>query len=137
MTADTIATRRTYDGATVRVLASGDLVDGALRTFTRHRPLDVPTALLVAEEAMLFDAAEIPALIEAAHRLARRSPCGVLPGALRALASRLSTRAGTRPADAPTGLPGPSKAARRAATRGTLADHVRWGCRRIRCPVCG
>ena len=88
--------RRTYDGAAVRVLASGDLVDGGLRPFTRHRALDVPTALLVAEEAMLFDAAELPALIEAAHRLTRRSPRGVLPGALRALASRLSTRAWPR-----------------------------------------
>ena len=134
---EAIAARRTYDGAAVRVLASGDLVDGGLRPFTRHRALDVPTALLVAEEAMLFDAAELPALIEAAHRLTRRSPRGVLPGALRALASRLSTRAGTRPVDAPRALPGPSKAARRAAGRGTLADHVRWGCRRIRCPVCG
>ena len=56
---DTIATRRTYNGAAVRVLASGDLVDGGLRTFTRHRALDVPTALLVAEEAMLFDATEL------------------------------------------------------------------------------
>lgn len=97
---ETIATRTTWDGRTITVEDDGNLYLGH-RTPTRHRPLDVPTALLVAGEAALFDAAELPSLIEAAHRLRRKTGRNVLPGALRALASRLSAKAGTRPADLP------------------------------------
>lgn len=93
-----IARRSTFDGKIVAVYSDGDIADGAGVTFTRHRPLDVATALLVADEAALFDARELPALITAAHRLVPRSPRGVLPGDLRALASRLSDKVGTRPA---------------------------------------
>ncbi len=98
--AEIIATRRTFDSKTIHVFDDGSLTDSAGRTWTLHRrQLDVSTALLVAEESALFDAAEMPSLIEAAHRLLPRSPRGVIPGALRDMAHRLSDKAGTRPGD--------------------------------------
>lgn len=95
-----VARRKTADGRAVLVWSDGAVTSGDTRPWTKHRKsFDVPTALLIAAEASLFDAGEMPSLIAAAHTLAPRSPRGILPGELRALASQLSHKAGTRPSD--------------------------------------
>lgn len=68
--ADIIARRRTLDGKPVEIDASG-LVWGLWSTYTRHAPLPRQAALEVAEAAGMFDAAEIPALVGAAAKLAK------------------------------------------------------------------
>jgi hypothetical protein len=139
MTMEIIKRTKTHDGKAVLVLASGDVTDQIGYTWTRHRTLDVQTALLVAEEAFLFDAAEMPSLMVAASRLAKRSPRGVLPGDPRALASKLSHKAGTRPADIPAPVAPALKPYRdpERCTGPALLRHVKHGCRRLFCPVCG
>lgn len=84
-----IARRRTSDGYTVLVWADGTITDQVGQGFTRHR-LELAAALVVAGELSLFTAAELPELIRAASKLARRG--NLTPGAVRALASRGTVR---------------------------------------------
>jgi hypothetical protein len=143
MASERISSKRTADGKTVEVWVN----DNGTANVSSHAgiswtggwiALTPADALLVASEASLFDAAEMPHLIRAAAKLAKRGT--VLPGELRAAASVASHKAGTRPADvAPPAPKPPSKTFLEARRRrgGALLEHVRHGCRRLFCPVCG
>lgn len=143
MASQKISSKRTADGKTVEVWVN----DSGTANVSSHAgiswtggwiALTPADALLVASEASLFDAVEMPHLIRAAAKLAKRGT--VLPGALRASASEASHKAGTRPADvAPPAPKAPSKTFLEAQRRrgGSLVEHVQRGCRRLFCPVCG
>jgi hypothetical protein len=80
-----VARRTTADSKTFCVWSDG-VVTQALGIFwqgTRKLPLSV--AFVVADEVCLFDAAEVPALLKVAKKLARKGR-QVLPGELRAAA---------------------------------------------------
>lgn len=125
----------TYDNKTVIVWDNGDVTDAIGRTWTNHRALSVGEALVIADVATLFDAAEMPVIVAAAHKLAKRGV--LLPGDLSAAASLASERSGSRPADVARMPIVLSKADRREINKGSLREHVVNGCRRIHCPVCG
>lgn len=143
MASQKISSKRTADGKTVEVWlndnGTANVSSSAGISWTGGWIALTPAdALLVAGEASLFDAAEMPHLIRAAAKLAKRGT--ILPGELRAAASGASHKAGTRPADvkAPAPKP-PSKTFLEARRRrgGSLLEHVQHGCRRLFCPVCG
>lgn len=143
MASQKISSKRTADGRTVEVWlndsgAANVSSGGGISWTGGWIALSPSDALLVAGEASLFDAAEMPCLIRTAAKLAKRGT--VLPGELRAAASLASHKAGTRPADvAPPASKAPSKTFLDAHRRrgGSLVEHVQHGCRRIFCPVCG
>lgn len=68
-------------------------------TFTRHAGVCMADALELAEAIGMFDRAEMPSLMAAASKLAKRGPLSLWP--LVKEAARLSHLAGTRPADMP------------------------------------
>lgn len=132
---NTVKRTATFDSKTVIVWDNGTVTDALGRTWTNHRALSVGEALMVADVATLFDAAEMPAIVAAAHKLTKRG--ALLPGDLAAAASLASERGGTRPADVARMPVVLSKADRREINKGSLRDHVVNGCRRVRCSVCG
>jgi hypothetical protein len=143
MGSEKITTKLTADGMKVEVWVNSDgtanVASFAGMSWTGGWISLTPAdALLVAGESCLFDATEMPHLIRAAARLAKRGT--ILPGELRAAASLASHRAGTRPADvAPPPRKAPSKTflEARRCRGGSLLEHVQHGCRRLFCPVCG
>lgn len=83
-----IVSKRTSDNKPVLVFDDGDItqVTGIYFPGVRVRK-DLTLSLLIAEEACLFEASEMHALIRAANTLAKNG--AVLPGELRALACKL------------------------------------------------
>ena len=114
-----IRTRHTFDGIRINVWSDGDIADGAGRVFSNVR-LSVPDALLVAEEATLATASELPKLMRTASKLARQGE--LTPGNLRARAFPKIARPGVLYSQSHAGR------ARR--------DHIR-NCRKLRCRICG
>lgn len=84
MAAYILRIRTTYDQVRVVVWNDGELTDGAGRGFCRAR-LSLTAAIMAAEEAQLFDAAELPVLLRAAARLEKEGKLN--PGALRTAAT--------------------------------------------------
>lgn len=84
-----ISRKRTFDGKPVLVHTDGDLT-GALGFYFRGAKVrkDVRLSLLIADEACVFDASEMGALIRAANTIAKKGG-SVLPGDVRALAHKL------------------------------------------------
>jgi hypothetical protein len=84
-----IARKLTADGKSVLVYEDGDLTQALGFYFRGVRVVrDVTRSLLIANEACLFDAREMPHLIRAANKLARKGQ--LQPGNLRALAAKLA-----------------------------------------------
>ena len=81
----------TADEKRVFVWDDGSITDGAGRGWTRSR-LPLTWAFCVASEACLFDSGEMPSLVRAAAKLARRG--NMLPGVLRAMAARNAAKKG-------------------------------------------
>lgn len=81
MDSEIIARRRTYDGRTVLLWSDGALTSG-MGGYVRGGRLEVGVAWLVADEAALFTWEELPGLVKAAKRLAKRGR-PFLPGDLR------------------------------------------------------
>ncbi len=143
MASQKISTKSTADGMKVEVWANDNGTAnvasfGGISWTGGWIALTLADALLVASEASLFDASEMPHLIRAAAKLAKRGT--IQPGQLRTAASLASHEAGTRPADvAPPAPKPPSKTCLEAQRRrgGSLVEHVQNGCRRLFCPVCG
>lgn len=143
MASQKISTKLTADGFKVEVWVNDSGIAnvasfGGISWTGGWIALTPADALLVACEASLFNAAEMPHLIRAAAKLAKRGT--VLPGELRAAASVASHKAGTRPADVAPPVPKPpSKTFLEAQRRrgGSLVEHAQRGCRRLFCSVCG
>lgn len=90
-----VARRETADGHALALWSDGTWTWGALGRIVRGcalRPVasDVTAGWLVAGEVALWDATEVPALIRAARRVAKR---GELPGGLRAAMAPRGLRA--------------------------------------------
>lgn len=84
-----ITRKLTADGKTVVVYEDGDLTAAMGFYFKGARvQKNVSLSLLIAEEACLFDASEMGALIRAANIVAKKGG-NVLPGDVRALAHKL------------------------------------------------
>ena len=132
---EVIARRSTVDGKAVYLYSDGDVTNQLGITWTRHAALPLPLAWEVMEAVGLFDVAEIPALVTAAAKAKRGAPLGFW--GLVDAACRESHRAGTRPPWAPKPAVVVTRAALEHAASGNLVDHVRRGCRKIRCKVCG
>lgn len=83
-----IVRKSTADNKPVLVFEDGDLT-GAMGFYFKGARVqkDKALSLLIAEEACLFEASEMHALIRAANTLAKNG--AVLPGELRALACKL------------------------------------------------
>jgi hypothetical protein len=86
-----IISKRTSDNKPVLVFDDGDItqVTGIYFPGVRVRK-DLTLSLLIAEEACLFEASEMGALIRAANTLAKNG--AVQPGELRALACKTLNR---------------------------------------------
>lgn len=97
---EVIARRTTADGKGVYLYSDGDIANQLGATFTRHATLPLPLAWEVMEAVALFDVAEMPAVMTAASKAAKRGGAVAYWDLVQAAIVE-SAKAHTIPADMP------------------------------------
>lgn len=124
---EVIAHRKTYSGVPVELVQEkrGCLFYGPTRSIGMTY-LPTWAAFVVADDVSIFELDELHDAIKRAAAAARK------PGA-----DAVSVRRALRGEATPKRRSGSGRSARMRMPTESLADHVRRGCRRIHCPVCG